>query len=419
MNLSDSERIASVLEALGWQRAEGSKDADLVVVNACAVRQSAMNRIYGRVQLWNKIKRKRILKTLLMGCVLEADRKKLSGVFDWILPIKDLAKLPELLGYDKLPIAEYFEVLPHYTTKFSAYVPIMTGCDKFCTYCAVPYTRGREASRPMDDILAEVKKLVASGYREIMLLGQNVNSYRGCFKDNPDKVVDFPDLLQMVCDIPGNFWVQFLTSHPYDMSDKLIEAMARNDKIGKYVNFPVQSGSDEVLKKMNRHYTIAHYKERINKLRELMPDIVISTDIIVGFYGETEDDLQKTVELFKEVKYDMAYINEYSQREGTAAVKMFTDDLPRSIKKKRKEELTAVLAEISLEKNKKLVGEAVDVLVDKAIKKEGAFLNCGHTHSLKTIQFVDSKDYTGEFVKLKVVSATPWSLEGVILHKVE
>ncbi|MBI4215148.1 MAG: MiaB/RimO family radical SAM methylthiotransferase [Parcubacteria group bacterium] len=446
MNHSDSERIQAVLEGVGFTKTESEDEANLIVVNSCAVRQTAMDRIHGKVKVWGKLKKQKPLKTLLTGCVLDEDKKKFAPHFDWVLPIKDLPSLPELLGYQKLELSDYFAVKPKYNNQFSAFVPIMTGCDKFCTFCAVPYTRGREISRSYNDILKEVQELAARGYKEITLLGQNVNSYLGA----PDRVVaeqearrvgqqvvslrsghslqevsarksevagtiNFPQLLQKVCGVPGDFWVQFTTSHPYDMSDELIETMSCNPKIGKYINFPVQSGSDAVLKRMNRCYTVEHYKERAAKLRKWMPDIVISTDIIVGFCGETEEEFDATVQLMKEVKYDMAFISEYSTRPGTAAAKLYKDDVPAAVKAERKEILTKILAETALEHNQRFIGRRVPVLVDEAMPMDGGFfMNSGKTDQCKTIRFHAGRDFTGQFAVVEVTAAIPWALEGVL-----
>ena len=280
-NHSDSERVSSVFQQIGYQRAENQDDADVVVVNSCAIRQKSMDRIYGMLRHWRPRQKTGELRTILTGCILKHDRERLAKEFDFIVNLEDIPKIPEYLGEgEALDLNDYFSVAPSHESNFKAYVPIMTGCDKFCTYCAVPYTRGREISRPVNDILNECKKLVEKGYKEITLLGQNVNSYAGQQEKAQEKrglmvvnrkaekageklkeFVDFSDLLQMVADIPGDFWIRYITSHPYDMSDKLIETMAANEKLVNYVNLPVQAGSDEVLKRMNRHYTVEHYQE--------------------------------------------------------------------------------------------------------------------------------------------------------------
>jgi len=311
MNKSDSERIASVLEKRGYRPACKENKADLIVINMCSVRQSAVNRAYAKV---NKYFEKK--KIILTGCVLKEDKKKLKD------------KVSEFWHPDY-----YFECLPIHQSKFQAFVPIMTGCNNFCAYCVVPYTRGREKSRPAKEIIREIKSLVKKGYKEVILLGQNVNSYLSEQKTgNRKQLINFPRILEMVNEIPGDFRFNFLTSHPKDMSDELIETMAECQKLIKEIHLPVQSGDNEILKKMNRHYTTAQYKNLIKKIREKIPGIKISTDIIVGFPGETKKQFQNTVKLCKEAKFDKAYIAKYSPRPGTTAAKLKDNFSPQEKK---------------------------------------------------------------------------------------
>ncbi len=314
MNKADSEKIAAVLENKGYKRALDIKKADLVVVNMCSVRQSAVDRVYG---LLPKIKEK---KSILTGCILKKDRKKFSKYFDEIIDIKEFTKNKQ-----------------KYSDNIKAFVPIMTGCNNFCAYCVVPYTRGREISRPADEIIYEVKKLVKQGYKEIWLLGQNVNSYSD---------IPFSKLLRKINSIPGKFWIRFTSSHPKDFSDDLIKAMAECKKVAKYLNLPVQSGDDEILKKMNRPYTVAQYKKLVKKIRSKIPNINLSTDVIVGFPGETKKQFENTVKLFKEIKYDIAYISRYSPRSGTAAAKL-KDNVSQKEKKRREKILEKTLKQKS------------------------------------------------------------------------
>ncbi len=441
MNHSDSERIRAVLESMGWENTEKEDQADLVIVNSCSVRQTAIDRIYGRIRKWEKIKKERDFKILLTGCVLPHDRNKMEKSFDWFLPIFEIGKLPKLLeGKDSFEGETYFEIKPKNLSSFSANVPIMTGCDKFCSYCAVPYTRGREVSRPYNEIFKEVEDLVQRGYKEIILLGQNVNSYMGAsdheiysrhvgrlgrqlkslkINDQLDSTnckventITFPELLKKVASISGDFWIRFVSSHPYDMSDDLIEVMLKESKVCSQINLAAQSGDDEVLKRMNRHYTSAHFLERVQKLKKAIPEIMISTDIIVGFCGETKEAFQNTVKLFQKVEFEMAYISKYSPRPGTLAQKQFKDDIPFSVKKEREKKLTDILKQINLRKNKSLVGKRRRVLVDKAKKdSQGIVWNLGRTEGLKPVKFAAGRDFTGEFVEVEIVSAGPWSLE--------
>ena len=309
MNKADSERIAGALEKRGDKRARSVEEADLVVVNMCSVRQSAVDRVFGLVP---KLKNK---KTILTGCILKKDKRNLAEYFDEIIDIK-----------------EFIKSGPKYSEKTRAFVPIMTGCNNFCAYCVVPYTRGRENSRPAKEIIREVKNLVRRGFKEIWLLGQNVNSYQ----------YNFPQLLRKINKIQGKFWIRFTSPHPKDFSDDLIKAMAECKKVAKYLNLPVQSGDDKILKKMNRSYTIAQYKNLVKKIRKKIPDINLSTDVIVGFPGETKKQFENTAKLFKEIKYDIAYIAKYSPRPGTAAAKM-KDNVSLKEKKRREKVLREIL----------------------------------------------------------------------------
>jgi len=298
-NVADSERIAGKLKSFGYTIAENLKKADLIVINACSVRQSAVNRVYSKL---NKLNGKKII---LAGCVLDSDKKKMSDKI-WKFWCPD----------------EYFNQKPLHESKTRAYVPVMTGCNNFCTYCVVPYTRGREKSRPAREIINEIKKLIKNKYKEIWLIGQNVNSYP-----------NFSNLLKTINDLPGHFTLHFMTSHPKDMSDKLIKTIKECEKVSKEIHLPVQSGDNKILKAMNRRYTIEHYKKLIKKLRKI-PGIKISTDVIVGFPGETKKQFDNTVKLFKETGFYKAYVSKYSSRPSTAAAKL-KDSVPQEEKKRR------------------------------------------------------------------------------------
>ena len=327
MNKSDSERIAAVLENKGYKPikavfpAEALASADLIVVNMCSVRQSAVNRVYGLVQKFKKLKEKNPkLTTILTGCILKKDKEKFAKYFDYILDIKDLLKWPK--------------IKPRYSNNFSAFVPIMTGCNNFCSYCVVPYTRGKEISRSAIEIIKEVKNLVNRGYKEIILLGQNVNSY--C-----SKLINFPKLLKMLEKIPGNFEISFMTSHPKDLSDELIETITTSKKIKKEIHLPVQSGDDEILKKMNRGYTVKKYTALIKKIRERIPEVKISSDIIVGFPGETKKQFANTLTLVKKLEFSKMYISKYSPRQGTVAFNL-KDNISQEEKERRREAIAAI-----------------------------------------------------------------------------
>lgn len=315
MNESDSERIAAQLDKKGHQSVKNLKTANLVIINICSVRQSAINRVYSKVHSLNRCSPRP--KLVLTGCILEHDRQKLKDRVDQIWPLADL------------------DTSAKCQSKISAYLPVMTGCNNFCSYCAVPYTRGREISRPAQAIIKETKKLIKQNYKEIILLGQNVNSYQS-------KNTNFAKLLQMIEQLPGNFKIKFLTSHPKDLSDQLISVMTKSKKIAKEIHLPIQSGDNQVLKKMNRGYTVAQYKKLIKKIRQKMPEIKISTDIIVGFPSETKKQFQNTVKIVKEIKFNQAYIARYSPRPGTTAAKL-KDNVPGQEKKRRWQIINKIL----------------------------------------------------------------------------
>jgi len=426
MNESDSERAASALEDIGYKKASIIEGTDLIVVNMCSVRQSAVDRVYGNIKNFQKLKKKnKNLKTILTGCILKEDLKKFKDCFDYVLSIKALSFWPEILKKERYSYypntrdeklnkkldANYLKEESKYLSNFSAFVPIMTGCNNFCTFCVVPYVRGPEISKPAKDIIFEIENLIKQGFKEIWLLGQNVNSYK-------DKDVDFPKLLRMVNGIPGNFWIRFTSSHPKDFSDELIDTIANCKKVTEYLNLPVQSGDDKVLKRMNRPYAIKKYKEIIKKIRKKIPDIVLSTDVIVGFPGETKEQFENTAKLFKEIKYDMAYIAKYSPRPGTAAAK-FKDDVPPQEKERRWKTLSKILQQTALEKNKNYIGKEIEVLVAKHETCNMKHFFIGKTKTYKTVKFRFSgykpQGLVGQFVKVKIADSLPWGLKGEFL----
>jgi len=338
MNIFYSERIDAVLKSCGLKPAPEDK-ADLIVVNACSVRQSAVDRIYGKLRKWQG------KKIIITGCILPHDKRKLAKKVDLIFDIKNLPKLPQFLSqiYSK-----NYHAIEHDSMRYSllrnklrnkgeAFVPIMTGCDNFCTYCAVPYTRGREISRPEREIIAEVKELIKQGSKRIILLGQNVNNYGGDQRlvASAQRKSPFVTLLKKLSKLPGDFKISFLTPNPWNFPDELIELVAKEPKLSKEIHLPVQSGDDEVLKRMNRHYTAKEYLQLINDLRFRIHDLRLSTDIIVGFPGETKKAFENTVKLCKMAKFDKAYVAMYSPRPGTAATKLYEDDVPYEEKKRR------------------------------------------------------------------------------------
>ncbi|MBU2595659.1 MiaB/RimO family radical SAM methylthiotransferase [Patescibacteria group bacterium] len=339
MNVSDSERIEAVLEKCGLNPGD-EKSADLIIVNACSVRQKPIDRIWGKLRVWQKINPQ--AKRILTGCVLSNDLKKLTTKFDFCFKIEDLKdfswwvkKSLDPTNLDKKK--NYLELKPKRLDKKIAYIPIMTGCNNFCSYCVVPYTRGKEWSRDLRAIVEEVRCLVKKGHKEIMLLGQNVCSY-SCQQTAASrqlKANGFVGLLNQLVKIPGDFKISFMSPHPKDFSDELIDLIAEEPKISKQIHLPLQSGDDKVLQKMNRHYTTKEFLKLVDKMRNAIFDLEISTDIIVGFSGESKKEFQNTVNLAKKCRFNKAYVSVYSPRSGTMADKKFRDDVSMAEKKRR------------------------------------------------------------------------------------
>ncbi len=418
MNKSDGERVAAVLEKTGYKSALDIQGADLVVINMCSIRQSAVDRVYGLI---NKIPKNKKVKSILTGCILKKDLKKFKKIFDFVLNIKTLERWPEILQQDsycyypnprdeklnKVFNTNYLKIEAKPLGSFSALIPISTGCNNFCSYCAVPFARGPLICRPHQEIVREVKRLVKAGFREIWLLGQNVNDYES-------KNIQFPELLSMINDIPGNFWIRFTSPHPKDFSEKTIKVMTECNKITPYLNLPVQSGDNKVLKKMNRPYTIEKYKKLVKKIREKIPNICLSTDVIVAFPGETKKQFENTVKLFKEIEYDMAYIAIYSPRPQTTAAKL-KNTITRSEKQKRYDVLTEIIKKTALKNNKKYINKTVDVLVSDS--KQGSLT--GKTKSYKTVRLRGPKNLVGKFIKVKITEPSPWGLKGTLQNNTQ
>jgi tRNA-2-methylthio-N6-dimethylallyladenosine synthase len=413
MNKSDSERVAAVLEKIGYKPAKSEKQADLAVLVACSVRQAAVDRLYGRARELAKLKTHNLkLKTVLTGCILPEDRKKLQSRFDFILNLDEWNDFSNKFQVpsSKFQDIDYFHINPCYTEKFRAYVPIMTGCNNFCSYCAVPYVRGREVSRPVAEVLSEVKNLAKSGCLEITFLGQNVNAYRpddvkNFSKKNPYKH-SFAALLWEVTKIPGIRRVHFTAPHPRDMTSEVIDALVL-PKMVNYLHLPLQAGDDKVLKRMNRSYTAADYLKLVAKINKKKPGIALGTDIIVGFPGETKKEFENTVKLYKKAEFDIAYLAMYSPRQGTVAAK-FKDDVPRLEKKRRRDILQNLMEKIVLAKNQKYVGKTVSVLVDDY--KNGKCI--GNSLEMKRVRFAGKKSMVGKIFDVKIKKAFEWILEG-------
>lgn len=422
MNTADAERIEKVLSDAGFEKAESEEAADLLGIVACSVRQKAIDRVYGRIARWNKWKKERQIITFLSGCVLDDDEKKLRPKFDLLFRMPELPGLPELLRNYGVPLPHwpefdgadddltgFWKIPPSYSSSYQAWVPVQNGCNKFCAYCAVPYTRGREVSRDAGDIVSQITGLVKQGYTSITLLGQNVNSYG---LDNPDRFPDFPGLMRQIAAAvePMNrkVWIYFTSPHPSDMKNEIFQVMAEHRCFARQIHLPVQSGDDGVLKKMNRSYTVAQYHEIISSIREQLPEATVFTDVIVGFPGETEEAFRNTCELFEQVKYNMAFIACYSPRPGAKSA-AWDDEISHHVKKERLHRLTAVMQKHTLNYHQNMIGRTLDVLVEGASRKQGLLL--GRTEGLLQIQF-SGKAQPGEFVRVRVTGATPMSLSG-------
>nr|NQU90686.1 tRNA (N6-isopentenyl adenosine(37)-C2)-methylthiotransferase MiaB [Bacteroidota bacterium] len=435
MNMSDSERVRTAIEAkTGYQWTDNEEDANLVGILACSVRQKAIDKVYSRIQKWNKWKNKKSLITFISGCILPNDMEKFLKLFDIIFRMSELENVPEMINQYGIvtpaslqgtllgmpgneSINDFWNITPHYSSSFEAFVPIQNGCDKFCTFCAVPYTRGREVSRPSDEILDEIRRLVNEGYKSITLLGQNVNSYG---LDKKGEEVGFPGLLKKIGEMgkaTGNeFWVYFTSPHPRDMTREVIEVIARYNCLAKQIHLPIQSGDDKVLMRMNRKHTVEKYRSIVKDIRELIPQATLFTDIIVGFTGETEEQLENTLLAMDEFKYNMAYIAQYSPRPGATSSR-WADDIPKEVKSERYHRLTKELRKHTIKYNRAMVGKSVRVMVTGKDRKPG-FLS-SLTEGKLIIRFASEDDsLIGGFADLIITSATDFSMEGELI-KVE
>ncbi len=424
MNKSDSERIERVLDLMGYSKACAEEDANIIGVVSCSVRQKAMDRMTGKLQDWNDMKKTRPVITLLTGCVLPHDRINIGKKFDILLDLNDLRKLPQMVsafeGFDvqsdtRFEMEEYddyFSFQPKYHESYKAYIPIMTGCDKFCTYCAVPFTRGRERSRTISDVLSEVRTLVEKGCLEVTLLGQNVNSYHPSNIEsakspgNPYQDA-FAVLLWELNQLDSLNRIHFTAPHPRDMSDDVVSALS----LPKHVNFlhlPMQSGDDEVLRKMNRKYTASDFLKLIEKIREKNPTIALATDIIVGFCGETPEQFQRTLDIYEKIAFDISYNAMYSPRIGTVSEKLWDDDVSREEKKQRWDTLQNLMETITLKKNQEYKNAVCEVLVDSYSKG----FCIGNNREYKLVRFASDVDLTGKIVLVKITDPKTWILEG-------
>ena len=427
MNRSDTERVRTVLHGMGFTETDKEEEANILGVIACSVRQKGIDKVYSRILKWNEMKQTHNCITFVSGCILHADRERFVKLFDLVFTMNELPDLPDMIqqyGAFHTPINRnvnpsanmdrFWVIDPDHLSDFEAFIPIQNGCNKFCTYCAVPYTRGREVSRKSEDIINELKDLVDKGYKSITLLGQNVNSYG---LDKKGEEINFAELLRRIGaygDASGKeFWVYFTSPHPRDMSDEVIEVISQYKCLGKQIHLPIQSGDDNMLQRMNRKHTLDDYRHIIHTIRRLLPEATIFTDIIVGFTGETEEEFENSRKAMEEFKYNMAYIAQYSVRPGAVA-SLWADDVPKAKKRERYHILTDELMKHSLVYNQGLIGKTQKVLVTGYDRKNG-FLT-GHTEGKIVIRFQSrDKSLIGQIVTVKVTSATALSIEGTLL----
>lgn len=430
MNMSDSERVRTVVEKTGYTWTDDEKEANILGILACSVRQKAIDKVYSKISAWNKRKNRQNLITFISGCILPSDKEKFLKLFDIVFPMSELNELPEMLNQYGIvspaslrsignslvlnqSIDAFWDVKPHYNSSFEAFVPIQNGCDKFCTYCAVPYTRGREVSRPSDEILGEIRTLVDGGYKSITLLGQNVNSYG---LDKKGEEINFPELLRKIGEYGKNsgkeFWVYFTSPHPRDMTDDVIDVIAEYECLGKQIHLPLQSGDDKVLIRMNRKHSVDRYRKIVEKIRSTIPQATIFTDIIVGFTGETNDQFENTIRSFEEFKFNMAYIAMYSPRPGATSSR-WQDDVPHEVKKVRFHRLSEELQKYTAEYNRNMIGKTFRVLVTGQDRKNG-YLS-GLTEGKIVLRFPsDDESLIGRLIDVKITSSASFSVEGVM-----
>lgn len=419
MNLADTEVVLSILTNSGFGQTDSLSKADVVFVNTCAVRENAEQRVYGRLGDFKRYKKENPGVVIgVLGCMAERLRKDLmqsESHVDLVVGPDEYRKLPELIegaitgergiAVRLSRVENYDDILPLRTDGISAWISVMRGCDKFCTFCVVPFTRGRERSRSCDSIVKEVEHLAARGFREVTLLGQNVNSYH-------DGRHDFADLMAAVAQVDDTIRIRFTTSHPQDMSDKLISTIAERDNICNYIHLPVQSGSDRVLEMMNRSYSRAHYLSLVERIRASIPAVSLSTDIIAGFPTETEEDHRSTLDILRLVEFDGAFTFKYSPRENTKAWHM-GDDIPEDVKVHRLNQIIDLQREISLRKNQEMVGQIVEVLVEGESTKSASDY-CGRTDTNKMVVFPRGTVETGQYLDIRIERANSATLFGTV-----
>jgi len=402
MNKAESERLGGYLEQLGYQATSAASEADLIVLNSCVVRQSAENRVVNKLEALKSLKKMRPTQTLAVtGCLVNSQVDQLRKSFPHVDYFFKPGDYPQWLEKP-----EPGQALPQHPLP-STFVPIIQGCDNFCSYCIVPYRRGRERSRPIEEIVREVRQLVHHGAKEVTLLGQNVDSYGHDLPDKPD----LADLLYELNALDGLARIRFLTNHPKDMSSKLIEAIAKLDKVCEQISLPVQSGNNDILKAMRRGYTVEHYRQLITEIRSKIPGVALSTDVIVGFPSESNQQFEQTVSLLSELKFDTVHVAAYSPRPGTIAAREFEDNVPPAEKRERLNKIEQLQERIAGEINAELLGKTVEVLVEG--RKKGKWQ--GRTRSGKLVFFHSNNDCLGQIVRIKIGKTSPWALQGKLV----
>ncbi len=424
MNVNDSEVVLSILEKAGYRSCGTLDQADLILINTCSVRDNAEQRVLGRLDVFRQEKKRRGGVVVgVLGCMAQRMKEKLldNPAVDFVAGPDAYRDVPRLVAAVAVEGKQINTLLSHEETYadvtpvrmdregVSAFISIMRGCNNVCSYCIVPFVRGAERSRDPQSIVREAAGLIAAGYKEINLLGQNVDSYDWRDPEDPARRVTFADLLERVAELNPRVRVRFATSHPKDIGDAVLFAMARHANICRHIHFPVQSGSDVMLEKMRRKYTRAHYLQQVARIREILPDCAITTDVIAGFSGETDADHADTMSLFRAVRYDSAFMFQYSERPGTLASRHYPDDVPLAVKTARLNEIIALQNEISLEINRECVGRTYEVLIEGPSKRSAAEL-MGRTSQNKTCVFPAEGHKAGEYVTVRVLSCTSATL---------
>lgn len=423
MNKSDSERIAGILSHFGYEQTENEKEADLYIINTCSIRQLAADKAYSQLGVWGKRKQNKNIKIGICGCVAQQDKEKIrrrAPYVDLIFGTHNIYELPELIK--KVEAGEKVCAVPNIPVKkdqndfnierkpsVNAWIPIIEGCNNFCTYCVVPFTRGRERSRYPEEIIKEAEKIIAQGFKEITLLGQNVDSYG---KDLNDENITLANLLRQLNALDGEFRIRFVTSYPSDITDDLIAAVEECEKVCKYFHIPMQSGNSRILKEMNRRYTKAQYVEIVSKIKNRFPDVTVTSDFIAGFPGETEEEFEDTLKAIDELGLDYSNTAAYSPREFTKAGKMTDLFLSEEVKSERLARLNEKNKEACLKSNEKFVGKILKVLIEGKTEKDGKIVLNSRADNNKIVHFEDPSKDIGDFAGVRITKAQTWCLYG-------